>query len=165
MNMNKADGSHRGGSPAPKGCPVCGEVHRVCSCGRARMICPVDEPGEPFAWCEYCEAEEQPTEASAGERAAVWGAVRFFLKTMFGPLQCMPGAVQLHFGDVHRALWRHARGDWGDCPPHRWAANDNAEEFELDIVSTHTDRWGTRFCLKTPPDGSRTIVLLESEER
>ncbi len=38
-------------------CPNCGEVHAVCACGRARMICPPDEPGEPFARCEVCEAE------------------------------------------------------------------------------------------------------------
>lgn len=49
----------------PYPCPTCGGVHRVCACGRVRVICPPDEPGEPFAACEWCEAEEQQPETSA----------------------------------------------------------------------------------------------------
>jgi hypothetical protein len=37
-------------------CPTCGKVHDICKyCGQNRVICPADEPGEPFAWCEDCE--------------------------------------------------------------------------------------------------------------
>lgn len=41
----------------PDPCPTCSGVHPACACGRARVICPPDESGEPFGWCEICEAE------------------------------------------------------------------------------------------------------------
>lgn len=49
----------------PYPCRTCGEVHPVCACGRARVICPTDEPGEPFAHCEWCETEALEPETSA----------------------------------------------------------------------------------------------------
>jgi hypothetical protein len=41
----------------PKPCPTCGEKHPPCSICGAAVRCPPDEAGEPFAWCDACDAE------------------------------------------------------------------------------------------------------------
>ena len=40
-------------------CPTCGELHSRCKMPGCenRTRCPVDEPAEPFAYCDACDAE------------------------------------------------------------------------------------------------------------
>ena len=38
-------------------CAVCGAIHPPCSLCGGRTRCPPDEPGEPFAHCDRCNAE------------------------------------------------------------------------------------------------------------
>lgn len=50
-------------------CPTCGDTHPACTmCGKPTR-CPPDEPGEPFATCEECDANEVDTDnfGPAGE--------------------------------------------------------------------------------------------------
>lgn len=40
-------------------CPNCGEVHPLCASPYCRnpTHCPPDEPGEPFRFCDSCDAQ------------------------------------------------------------------------------------------------------------
>lgn len=69
----------------------------------------------------------------------------------------------LNSEDVTTSIRRHATGDWGDVDPEDRAANEQALQHELRILSAYTDRGGTRFWIITEADRSATTVLLPED--
>ncbi len=83
---------------------------------------------------------------------------------LLGQLYATPGAL----GDVHsedrlNALVRHSQGDWGECSPDDWQANEEALETGSRLFSVYRDRTGTKFWIITEADRSITTILLPSE--
>jgi hypothetical protein len=70
---------------------------------------------------------------------------------------------QLHPEDAMIALRRHAFGDWGDCRPDDWQANDQALIDGSRIFSVYRDRYGRRFWIITEADRAATTILLPDE--
>jgi hypothetical protein len=61
------------------------------------------------------------------------------------------------------ALGRHIRGDWGDVPPEDWNENNLSVREGFRVLSSYTDKNGTRFWIITEADRSSTTVLLPEE--
>lgn len=75
-----------------------------------------------------------------------------------------PNAMEsLHPDDVLGAVRRHAAGDWGDCCPEDWEANDQALKDRSRLFSVYHDRAGTKFWVITEADRSATTILLPSD--
>lgn len=74
------------------------------------------------------------------------------------------GAVaDLHPEDVLAAMARHSRCDWGDVCAEDRAANDEALECGERLLSSYSDRTGTKFWIITEWDRSVTTVLLPED--
>ena len=71
--------------------------------------------------------------------------------------------AQLQTEDVHRALARHARGDWGDLDPEDAATNELSITEGFRLLSAYTDRHGVKFWIITEWDRSVTTVVLPGE--
>jgi len=71
--------------------------------------------------------------------------------------------AQLQTEDVHRALARHARGDWGDLDPEDVAENERSITEGCRLLSAYTDRHGVKFWIITEWDRSLTTVLLPED--
>ena len=69
----------------------------------------------------------------------------------------------LHPEDVHEALGRHIRGDWGDCGKEDAAENEFALGKRLRLFSVYHDRDGTKFWIITEADRSVTTILLPED--
>ncbi len=65
--------------------------------------------------------------------------------------------------DVHAALARHARGDWGDTHPEDAGLNDDALVHGGRLLSVYQDRNGTTFWIITEADRSVTTALLPED--
>lgn len=65
--------------------------------------------------------------------------------------------------DVHSALARHARCDWGDLCPEDSDANDDAVWSGGRLLSSYHDRTGENFWIITEADRSATTVLLPDD--
>jgi hypothetical protein len=65
--------------------------------------------------------------------------------------------------DIHVALSRHAKGDWGIVDEHDRAANDRALEIGERLVSVFRSEAGDRFYVITEWDRSATTVLLPED--
>lgn len=65
--------------------------------------------------------------------------------------------------DVVKALYRHIVGDWGDCCPEDWEANQLAIQEQERLFSVYHDRNGVRFWVITEWDRSATTILLPDE--
>lgn len=65
--------------------------------------------------------------------------------------------------DIHSALRRHHRGDWGDLTSPDKVANDRALETEGRIFSKYHSHAGIPFYVITEWDRSLTTVLLTHE--
>lgn len=69
----------------------------------------------------------------------------------------------LDLDDVTIALNSHACGDWGDCCPDDWQANEEALREGTRLFSVYHDRQGTKFWIITEWDRSATTVLLPED--
>ncbi|MCA9244414.1 MAG: hypothetical protein KDA32_10695 [Phycisphaerales bacterium] len=65
--------------------------------------------------------------------------------------------------DVHAALMRHARGDWGDCGSEDANENEFSLKNALRLFSVYHDRTGTKFWIITEADRSATTILLPED--
>jgi hypothetical protein len=65
--------------------------------------------------------------------------------------------------NIREALARHQRGDWGDCCPEDWQANEEALRDGHRLHSVYRSWNGDIFWILTEPDRSVTTVLLPSE--
>lgn len=76
----------------------------------------------------------------------------------FGQTLITPGArAVLGSDEVLGALARHARGDWGNCDPEDWAANDHAVSNGSRLLSVYESSQGTPKNIKVglPPRTSK----------
>lgn len=81
-----------------------------------------------------------------------------------GRLVATPGVVEgIEREEVWEALERHFSGDWGDCTPHDWQANEDALKEGARIFSVYHSRQGVKFWVITEADRSSTCVLLPEE--
>lgn len=81
-----------------------------------------------------------------------------------GGLYVTPGALQrLTQHDVHTALTRHARCDWGEMEDADWEGNDAALQSGERLVSVYLTEDGEKFWVITEPDRSATTILLPDE--
>ena len=83
-----------------------------------------------------------------------------------GQIVATPGALEALESAGHTAsefIARHALGDWGDLCSEDKAANDEALENGLRILSAYKLRDGTRIWIITEADRSVTTVLLPEE--
>ncbi len=71
--------------------------------------------------------------------------------------------ARLRAEDVHQALARHARGDWGDLDPEDVAENERSITEGCRLLSAYTDRHGLKFWIITEWDRSVTTVLLPED--
>lgn len=56
-----------------------------------------------------------------------------------------PNALEtIHREDMHLALQRHARGEWGECSQDDWAANEDALKDCARLFSVYYDRRGNQ---------------------
>ncbi|MCI0623788.1 MAG: hypothetical protein L0387_19380 [Acidobacteria bacterium] len=65
--------------------------------------------------------------------------------------------------DVHAAIHRHARGDWGELDEPDIAANERALLDGDRLVSVYSSTNGVRFYVITEWDRSFTTILLPDE--
>lgn len=85
-------------------------------------------------------------------------------RLQLGSTYATRGAIaSLHPEDMSRALLRHASGDWGDVPPEDREENELSLKEGFRILSSYTDRNGTRFWIITEADRSATTILLPDE--
>jgi hypothetical protein len=83
-----------------------------------------------------------------------------------GRLVATPGALAAleRSGDSAQALVaRHSRGDFGECGPDDWSANERAIRDGERIFSVYVLRDGTKLWLITEADRASTCLLLPSE--
>ena len=75
-----------------------------------------------------------------------------------------PGAMDcLDANDVYAALRRHARGDWGEVCAEDKAENELSLKEGFRLLSSYSDRNGTKFWIITEADRSITTVLLPED--
>ena len=72
-------------------------------------------------------------------------------------------SVALPAPEVHAALQRHESGDWGDCCPDDWQANEDAITAGDRLFSVYHASDGTKFWIITEHDRSLTTVLLPED--
>ncbi len=65
--------------------------------------------------------------------------------------------------EVHAALARHVRGDWGNVGKHDWKENDLSLTIECRLLSAYTTQKGEKFWIITETDRSSTCILLPSD--
>jgi hypothetical protein len=81
-----------------------------------------------------------------------------------GTTRATRGAIaSLHPIDMARGLARHQSGDWGDVPPEDREENELSLREGFRVMSSYTDRHGTRFWIITEADRSATTILLPDE--
>lgn len=81
-----------------------------------------------------------------------------------GRLSATPAAVDaLTVGDIHGALSRHVRGDWGVLDENDTAANNEALATGGRLLSAYDSASGVRFYVITEADRSATTVLLPED--
>ncbi|MGE3310699.1 MAG: hypothetical protein AB7O66_12075 [Limisphaerales bacterium] len=88
------------------------------------------------------------------------------MKTKFalGTIVATPNALEAVNGeDMHLALQRHARGEWGDCCPEDRVANEEALKDGARLFSVYYDRRGTKFWIITEADRASTTILLPED--
>ncbi len=65
--------------------------------------------------------------------------------------------------DVLAGLFRHARGDWGECSDADAKENELSLNGGFRILSAYSDRKGTKFWIITEADRTATTVLLPED--
>lgn len=72
--------------------------------------------------------------------------------------------IKVHdWRDPYFALHRHFRGDWGEVCPEDAKANDESLKSKDRIISSYTDRNGTKFWIITDAGHKTTTILLPDE--
>ena len=96
------------------------------------------------------------------QRARTEPAPRFAL----GRLTATPGALdRLTRDELRSFIERHRTGDWGDCTPEDWAANDRAAEARHGgrLLSVYHTANGAKVWVITEAGRHSTTVLLPHE--
>lgn len=65
--------------------------------------------------------------------------------------------------DIFAAVGRHIAGDWGDCCPEDWEANQQALKEDDRLFSVYHDKNGVKFWVITEWDRSATTILLPED--
>jgi hypothetical protein len=65
--------------------------------------------------------------------------------------------------DIHTAVWRHARGDWGDVCGDDQRENERGLKDDHRLFSVYHAKNKTRFFVITEHDRSVTTVLLPED--
>ena len=65
--------------------------------------------------------------------------------------------------DVQFALYRHAKGDWGNMPEEDKQTNEEALQLGNRLMSEYLDRAKTKFWIITEADRSATTILLPED--
>ncbi len=65
--------------------------------------------------------------------------------------------------EVHAALARHVRGDWGNLGKNDWNENDLSLTIECRLLSAYTTQRSEKFWIITEADRSSTCILLPSD--
>ncbi len=65
--------------------------------------------------------------------------------------------------DIHVALVRHQRADWGLVDATDWSANDQAVQQGGRLLSVYQSQQSMRFWIITEADRSATTILLPDE--
>jgi hypothetical protein len=85
-------------------------------------------------------------------------------KVPLGRLLITPGALgTLSDSDIHGALFRHIRRDWGDVNETDWKENNFSLVNGFRIVSSFKSERGEPFWIITEADRSATTILLPQE--
>ena len=93
-------------------------------------------------------------------KASVGESPRFLL----GSTCITPGVrMALSLEEIHAALSRHQRGDWGDLPSADCEENELSLREGFRVLSAYTTRSGKRVWIITEADRSATTVLLPEE--
>ncbi len=71
--------------------------------------------------------------------------------------------TKLDPADVHTAMGRHARGDWGDVSPEDREENELSLRQGWRLLSVYRDRHNVKFWIITEADRSATTVLLPGD--
>jgi len=82
-----------------------------------------------------------------------------------GQIVITPSAQeQLETTEVRAALFRHARGDWGEASPDEVADNERGLREGNGVLSIFRDRRDARFCVMTNATRSATLVVIWTGE-
>lgn len=65
--------------------------------------------------------------------------------------------------DIHPALLRHARGDWGELDEQDWQENELSLRSDYRLLSAYTASNGKKFWIITEADRSVTTILLPED--
>lgn len=65
--------------------------------------------------------------------------------------------------DAIKGFTRHMTGDWGDLCEEDRQANEDALNRDLRLLSSYSDRNGTKFWIITEADRSLTTILLPED--
>lgn len=86
------------------------------------------------------------------------------LKFQLGVVVCTRGVMdEIDDQDVYRALFRHARGDWGLVCEEDRLENELSLDHGYRLMSVYEDSQGKRFWVITEADRSATTFLLPEE--
>ncbi len=81
-----------------------------------------------------------------------------------GRITVTPNALQtLSECDILTAIARHQAGDWGQVEGRDWEANDRAVSQRGRVLSTYSNKNGTKFWVITEADRSVTTILLPED--
>lgn len=81
-----------------------------------------------------------------------------------GRVVATPNALeQISPEEIHHALSRHTRGDWGSLDSDDWNANERALQNGTRLLSAYTSSTDIRFWIITEWDRSVTTVLLPED--
>ncbi len=81
-----------------------------------------------------------------------------------GQVVITPGALEvLTPTEIHMALARHVRGDWGDCDPEDAAENELSLAEGFRLFSVYHTVTSITFWVITEADRSVTTILLSEE--
>lgn len=85
-------------------------------------------------------------------------------KFRLGQIVATPNALgRLNQEDMHLAIQRHARGEWGDVSSRDREENELALVEGLRLFSVYYDRRGVKFWIITEADRLATTVLLPED--
>jgi hypothetical protein len=85
-------------------------------------------------------------------------------KVPLGRLLATPGAIEkIGSEEIHEALSRHLKGDWGDVDKEDAQSNDSALVQGDRLLSAYRTQGGVKFWIITEWDRSVTTVLLPDE--
>ena len=85
-------------------------------------------------------------------------------KFPMGRMLITPAALEsIPPDDVHKAIARHAAGDWGDVDEHDRAENELSLREGFRLLSVYKTEGGEKFWIITEADRSATTVLLPED--